>query len=378
MRAFAAVLLLVAGCTAKVSYDDTRFRCADGACPAGYECVAEQCVPEGSAIDAALPAGFRRPITVTASLEGTLAGAPVLVALDASRIDYARAAAGGADLRFEDDAGEALPHEIERWDPAGTSLIWVRLPALASGTVFFMIYGEGGAATERAADVWSGYQQVYHLAGDATDSTGGFDAKAQSGAAFGSSRLGDGAALDGVDDYYEVGSDLPLLRQVSAVTMSAWVHPEVAGGSVLEISINGGLSSRTFLGTSDTNLAQLGVRSQDMAGASLSAQSAEPLPLGEWSWVLGTADFAAGTVTIYVDGALSNQETGLAFDPATPDTNSMFAVIAADEALGSGFFDGSLDEVRCAPTAVDAAWVQAQYLSMTDALLSFGAEEPLP
>src|SRR5690606_35657995 len=56
---------------------------------------------------------------------------PLLVRLDSDRIGYADTEAGGTDLRFVIDDGGSftlLSHEIERWDPAGTSLVWVHLP----------------------------------------------------------------------------------------------------------------------------------------------------------------------------------------------------------------------------------------------------------
>ena len=46
-----ALLGLVA-CKVEVDFDNTRFMCADGECPGGYECVAEVCVlAEGEGSD---------------------------------------------------------------------------------------------------------------------------------------------------------------------------------------------------------------------------------------------------------------------------------------------------------------------------------------
>src|SRR5262249_17908984 len=54
---------------------------------------------------------------------------PLLVVLDATRIDYASAKAGGADLRFIDGDGvTVLSHEIERWTSGGQSFVWVKVP----------------------------------------------------------------------------------------------------------------------------------------------------------------------------------------------------------------------------------------------------------
>jgi len=36
----------------------------------------------------------------------------------------------GYDLRFEDEFTNSLPYEIDTWNPAGTSYVWVRIPSL--------------------------------------------------------------------------------------------------------------------------------------------------------------------------------------------------------------------------------------------------------
>ena len=79
--------------------------------------------------------GWRHARTLT--LDTTSAGAnvpddvanyPLAVLLDAGRFDFSQARADGADIRFFDARGKALPHAIERWDRASASAaIWVRL-----------------------------------------------------------------------------------------------------------------------------------------------------------------------------------------------------------------------------------------------------------
>ena len=58
---------------------------------------------------------------------------PVLVRISAaspSGFDYAACAVDGSDLRFSDADGNVIPHEIEAWDTAGESLVWVKLPEM--------------------------------------------------------------------------------------------------------------------------------------------------------------------------------------------------------------------------------------------------------
>jgi hypothetical protein len=326
----------------------------------------------GGGGDAAVVGPRSHRVEVTAQIPGPIADAPVLIALDSARIDYDAAAGDGSDLRFLDAANQPLAHEIESWDPTGTSIVWVKLPELATGTSFHMVYGDGAAATQRAADVWSEYDLVYHFSSAGSESRQGLDATAQNGALIGRGRLAGGAVLDGINDHYAIGSNLALGRAASAATISAWIRPEAVPGAFLEIATGEGSTSRMFANTLETGVVRMGVRTQDL-GPRHSADGTVPVDLGAWLWVLGSADFAAGTIVIYLDGVEHARAEMLPMDPTTPDTNAAFAAVGADDGLTpEGFFAGVLDEVRASRNAVDAAWVASQYLSMTDSLLSFG------
>lgn len=372
MSRLLACLVLVAGCQIEVDYTGTRFSCAQSqACPGDLVCVDQLCVAPGSTPDGGGDDG-QLTLTVTGTIAGTVVDAPILVSLDPSRFDYGLAAADGSDVRFVDSAGAPLAHEIESWNPGGTSILWVKLPALETGAELTMLYGDGTTATEQPAEVWSEYEIVHHLSG-ADDSRGGLTATARDGAAFGPGRLAGGVVLDGVDDYFEVGQNLSLLRAASGVTSSGWVNRAAAdSGSYFEVSINGGGGSRMFTFISAAGEIQFGVRTLDDPASSISTTSTAAVPDGQWVWVLATADFTAQTITIYADGVEVGSAEMLAFEATTPDTTSDLAVIGADDTFAaSDFFPGSIDEVRGAGHAVDAAWVEAQYLSMTDALLSY-------
>ena len=47
------------------------------------------------------------------------------------------AEADGSDLRVKDAGGNLLPHEIERWDPSGYSIVWVKLPSISPAAMTF-------------------------------------------------------------------------------------------------------------------------------------------------------------------------------------------------------------------------------------------------
>ncbi|MDE0837603.1 MAG: DUF2341 domain-containing protein [Kiritimatiellae bacterium] len=110
---------------------------------------------------------------------GTLTNFPALVKLsaDITGFDYAQFAdPGAADLRFVNRAdGAELVYEVEQWNPAGTSFIWVRIPALSQGTIVDAYWGNAFVSTPAYVgdgSVWqSSYLGVWHLHDDLYDST---------------------------------------------------------------------------------------------------------------------------------------------------------------------------------------------------------------
>ena len=89
---------------------------------------------------------FKRQLTIDNTGLSALTDFPVLVVLDGTRIRYSTT---GADLRFTDTSATPLPYEIETWNPAGTSYVWVKVPTIAAGTTttFWMLY-DNPAATK--------------------------------------------------------------------------------------------------------------------------------------------------------------------------------------------------------------------------------------
>ncbi|MCA9664389.1 MAG: DUF2341 domain-containing protein, partial [Myxococcales bacterium] len=86
-----------------------------------------------------------------AALTASKSDYPVLVTLTPTTIDYARTAAGGADLRFSTQSALSgtfdVPHYIESWNAGGTSKVWVRVKSVPQGqvTTIYMFYGNAGA-----------------------------------------------------------------------------------------------------------------------------------------------------------------------------------------------------------------------------------------
>ncbi len=99
----------------------------------------------------------------------TLYDFPILVRVTESAIKgfrYDRAASNGGDIRFTDENGRLIPHEIDVWDPLGESLIWVKVPVFRYGariTMHWAIQKGTAAPVVNASDVWSDYAGVWHM-----------------------------------------------------------------------------------------------------------------------------------------------------------------------------------------------------------------------
>ncbi len=318
---------------------------------------------------------------------------PVLVKLDATRIDYAQTQDAGEDLRFYDaDGVTLLAHEIERWDEAGTSYVWVRVPRIDAGSgtdYIYMDYGNAAAPDgQNAAAVWSsGYRGVYHLAGDpgaagAVTDSAGLNPGVNAGSADGAGVIGDGQDFDGASDYVDLGQNRDFINNATEVTVSAWINPDTTAGTgdILGVTVDGavdtGASRAAIIRNGDD--VQVIARTDDGGSDTINLYTnTSPLTAGSWHYVTATIDYASDVdnVKIYVDGNLEGTFSHDFALNAIPSTNSTNAAIGTDEDGGMPWFDGQIDEARIAVVARSADWVAAQHLSMTDSFVTFGATQ---
>ena len=120
-------------------------------------------------LDAIKPDGFARGVAFTVAgytnANGTarspLAGVPVLVRISSAIKDFdydermfssSEYADAVRDVAFVDDEGNGLAYEIDTWNPAGESLVWVNLPSMANGTQFAMFYRWSNSGKTVCAD----------------------------------------------------------------------------------------------------------------------------------------------------------------------------------------------------------------------------------
>jgi hypothetical protein len=334
----------------------------------------------------AIPEGPRRrrldldPMLVDEDVGGTT----ILVKLDASRIEYADAQAGGADLRFfGPDPMAAFPIQIERWDPEGTSYVWVKinLPTLPDHLWMYYAEDEPFAAVDPSL-VWDGaFAAVWHmelgvgsLVNDTTANAHhlqpiGFEGILPQG------WIGAAASFEMPEMAVDAGplelSDPAALALTDGFTLEAWVSPAVTGANAIAYVLRkpGAWELRAL--EPMLTRARLVVRTADGSGP-YTVEAGASLPVNGWTYLAATYRAEDGPLQIYRNGELE----GTIVVDAAPRGRT---VADSDEVVQMGRgFAGALDEVRVSNIARSAAWIRLQHASMSDALLMFGPPEPQP
>ena len=280
---------------------------------------------------------------------------------------YSAVNAGGTDILFTDAAGNVIPHEIEVWDPNGTSLIWVNLPELTSNTRFRFCYGNADITTPQTVkgDVWTdaNYAGVWHMSetdgGNAVDATvhglDGVPTGAATNEMVAAEGIAGGArtvAQTAVVNSFAVPS-YDSLGLGDTFTASIWVKAEQKINSNTRIFCRKGSWSdsngwETQWNTPTTTGAVVTPRGASGSGNGV-GQKNVPSPLS--SWVHLAFVYNGDTVTTYANGvSVGDNEIAAATD------NGRVLYFG-----GSAAFRGYFDEVRLMPGAASAARVKAEY-----------------
>ena len=324
------------------------------------------------------PVGRYARIVVTNLAEGVaLEDFPLCVKLPAS-VGLPDDPAG---LRFVDSNGNALSFEIETWDAAGESVVWVRVPSLARGTVVRALWSAMTVAhgATHADAVWnSEYKAVYHLASgnDSSPNARHFETDTLSVDAAGA--VGRGRSFAGTASKH-MTRHAPWLADLSgAFTISGWIRPaaDATGQAYMMQMYNdyaqfailynwdGGRVLQFFHGY-EMNAYGKGSQSDDMR------YTASPMTIpddGDWHHFAYSYDQEA--FSVYLDGELLRRlprEYGLGSgQPGLQNVNFELGQTRG----GGNRFKGDLDEIRFESARRSDAWIRACYLNQKGALLS--------
>ena len=123
-------------------------------------------------LEAIKPDGFARAVAFTVdgyAGSSTLADFPVLVRISETAIpgfdyDEMMFPSNGDDLCFVAEDGTPLAFDIDTWNPAGESLVWVKLPSMANGTEFAMFWRSSRSGKSVCdGNAFNNYVGVWHL-----------------------------------------------------------------------------------------------------------------------------------------------------------------------------------------------------------------------
>jgi hypothetical protein len=274
----------------------------------------------------------------------------------------------GHDLRFVTNAldSESLNYEIESWNPAGASYVWVQLPALP-GDGSGAIWAKWGVDNTQLActtngSTWSNsYVGVWHMT--ATNSAGrildsapnphhgvNYNTTVESNGKVGGARIfnGSSAAIDITG----------ISKAAGSMTIEYWMR---TSSSILSMPTDWE-SGRLATGINQPGIGQA---SYAYSGNVWASGAGSGLNNGAWRHIVFSLKSANGSV--YVDGLAAN--TGMAYiDTAIGGTAS----IGSRFNRAQYFFDGRLDEVRISGVARSSNWVWACHQTMA-ATTSFGS-----
>lgn len=166
-------------------------------------------------------------------------GFPVLVALDASIVDYSMIADPKTDLRFEYATpgslfGDNVAFEVERWNPGGESIVWIRVPEIKAGTTdtaVLMHYGPTAGGAASATATWATWELVNHMATGLTNSAGAYTPTAIN-VTFAPGQFGEAAVFqDNTDRRITFANGGALFDGWSDFHLSFWIYADYASAA---------------------------------------------------------------------------------------------------------------------------------------------------
>jgi VCBS repeat-containing protein len=304
---------------------------------------------------------------------------PVMVKLNSSRVNYSDIKANGDDLRFYDSACNLIPYEIERWNTAGDSTVWVKVPTIAASSnssFIWMSYGKASATNaQNKTAVWdSNYVGVYHFeetSGNALDSTANTNTMVPNGTPVRNvgGRVAGAEMFDSNSDRFAAASTPSLaMTTSSSFTLESWVY-------VVSYNSNANVIERQYSSTDGAIDYGMYVVSgyPYMRARSKALQFNTQLPLSQWVHMVATFDRNTNTCTLFLNGVQKAQSTACTEDLLATGTQPTY--IGGDQS--NRFFNGSIDEPRISNAVRSNDWIRAQHLSMTDGMVSFGTRRTL-
>ena len=299
----------------------------------------------------------------------TLLNFTLLLVLNSTNFDYDK-----ANIQFYDSSGTSLYFDNDSWNVTGNSHVWVSVPTIAasSNTNYIeMYYGCSNSMPARPTDVWSDYKAVYHL-NDLIDSSANGNNLSGSGAASWNNGTIGGSYYFTNDEY--ISANNAGISGTNSFTMSLWTKTinGCAGGDNKFLSLgsnspwaSGGhftLSCGWWTGSWTAYWCVYGNGAADFTSA-LDPTS----DYGQWIMLTGVYD---GTVE-----RLYRNDVQIATNTFAMVLNDYNIQLASDQNGAEGITEAQIDEARVTSKLRSNKWINATYLSETNQLQTFGAEQ---
>ena len=315
-----------------------------------------------------------------------LANFPLMIKLaENSPVGFSYADCEQNALRFADADGNILPHEIDTWNPNGTSVVWVRVPELSGTSTELTMYygGSGDGVATVAGEVWSasGYNAVWHFSGNGNDSVNGLEPTTVTGTPdFTDTNLGVGTA------FYANGSSTigfanddkwATLGEGSCLTVSLWAKYDITTWNWARMisCMNAWSEAQGWEVTIQNAEDQITVGSSGSSQYQYTATGLGPCSANAYLTVVYRADKVA---ELYVNGVLTYSKS---LNQVVKPTKTLWLASCKGS---NNFWNGKLDEIRIHRAEESADWIKACYDTMTSAsfvtlgeVVATGAEVPL-
>ena len=288
---------------------------------------------------------------------------PILVRLGTNIAGFAYeqfASPSGADLRFSESLdSEALPFEIEKWDPLGESTVWVKTRTIAPGTnVLWAYWGNPGAAVlpHYALDgsAWkAGFRGVWHFNATVENPATNTHQGVVSGTLPDDGVVAGGRLFDGIDDH--IDPEFPAAwyqENGSGLTISLWARPYARDHGTAFGSSRTGRVAPLYI-AQESGMWEFAIRD------TLTKNREHAVDTNTWQMLTLVMD--GGQARAYKNGMpAASAMPGGAFLP----TVSPWIGHRNDHAEPEYRYHGALDEVRIAACPRSADWVRASYLTV--------------
>ena len=289
---------------------------------------------------------------------------PVLVDLTAN---YLKTSANGGDIQdpngfdiifLDSDQSTPLDHEIEKYDGATGHLVaWVAVPSLSKATDrdIYLSYSNAciSASQENVANIWTGWEGVWHLHDDFLDSTVNNNDGTTAGTTDITGKAADGEDFDGGTDNIDFTNN--SLNTAQVFTVSAWVKRTSTGSaqSILNKFTSTHYSWKLSFEPTDAirlDIVDVGLGNNNVVGDTVTDS--------EWHYIVGRSDGAE--LRVFLDGNKHANATPVSVT-INYDGSDLFAGVQQWASATSDYLNGSLDEIRVAGAGLSDDWIVTEY-----------------